>query len=95
MEGSLSAHLPQCDLHAVYGDEDVRHHQTPSTKNHVSRSGSYGEEWMATPKLASQPVLQVLHPEQNVHATESDLIQGLLFVQTRAKSPRGRDNSVC
>lgn len=59
MEGSLSVPFPQCNLHTVNGREDVRHRQTPSTKNHVSCSGSYGEEWLASPKLASQPVLQV------------------------------------
>lgn len=93
MEGSLSAHLPQRDLHAINGDENVRQHQTPSPKNYVSCPGSYGEEWMASPKLASQPVLQVFHPSthhctrKTAHGVESDLIQLLLFEQSRAKSP--------
>lgn len=61
MEGSLFATLPRCDLHTGYGNGDVRHRQTPSTNDHVSCSGSYGEEWMASSELASQPVLQVFH----------------------------------
>lgn len=80
MESSLSVPLPQCDLHTVYGDKDVRHHQTPSTKNHVSCSGSDDEECMASSKLASQPVFKVFHQstltaEQKVHGVELDLIQ--------------------
>jgi len=59
MEGSLSFHLPQCDIHAQYGGADVLYCKTPPSENHLSCPCFDGQEWVATPELAAQPIFKV------------------------------------